>query len=89
MLEFYAYVRGQSDHIPAGYSENGMRLYRRLVYIGVEQMLHNEHPTLKDSLGNEQWEVLLLAFIRESQWDSHFYGDLCNEFIQFLHRKTA
>ncbi len=89
MSEFFRYIRKETENIPTGYQENGMRLYRHLVYIGVEQMLESEYPQLKTELGAEQWTLLLDSFIRESQWSSHFYGDLCNEFILFLQQKST
>lgn len=30
--DFYNYVRGVSDEVPLGYSDNGMRAYRHLVF---------------------------------------------------------
>ena len=36
---FYDYVRGVSDQVPPGYSDNGMRAYRHLVYVGASQMV--------------------------------------------------
>ena len=49
---FYDYVRGLSDEVPAGYSENGMRLYRHLVYLGADQMLGGYSPT-----SNKHWAM--------------------------------
>ena len=32
--DFFDYVRGVTDAVPAGYAEQGMRAYRHLVFIG-------------------------------------------------------
>ena len=86
---FYDYVRGLSDEVPAGYTENGMRLYRHLVYLGADQMLGGYFPDVKQTLGDESWRSLLCAFIQSSAWQSHFYGDMTDEFIEFLKQQAA
>ena len=86
--EFYDFVRGRSNEIPAGHNENGMRLYRHLVYIGVEQMLDGYFSGVRETLGEESWQALLKEFIRGSQWESNFYGDLTDEFIHFLETQS-
>lgn len=83
---FYDYVRGRSNTIPPGYTEAGLRVYRYLVYLGVCQMIEAHHPHLREQLGEDSWRILIEAFIRESRWQSHFYEDLHDEFIQFLAR---
>jgi len=32
---------------------------------------------------------LIAAFVRQSQWRSHFYGDLHEDFLAFLARERA
>lgn len=88
MSDFHDFVRGRSDLVPPGHNEAGMRLYRHLVYIGVEQMLDGYFDKVRDTLGEDAWRALLQAFIRESAWDSNFYGDLTDEFIAFLQRQA-
>jgi hypothetical protein len=83
-MSFYRYVRGQSDVIPDGYSEAGMRLYRHLAWLGVTQMLEAHFPELRTTLGEDNWQTLIQEFLRSSHWDSHFYGDLKDEFMAFL-----
>lgn len=89
MSAFQDYVRGRSDALPAGYGEAGMRLYRHLVYLGVHQLLEVNFPDVREALGEDAWRALLQAFIRESRWDSHFYGDMKDEFVAFLQRQSA
>ena len=89
MSAFHDYVRGRSDTLPEGYAEPGMRLYRHLVYLGVGQMLDAHFPEVRAALGEEDWRALLQAFIRESRWDSPFYGDLKDDFVAFLQRQGA
>lgn len=86
---FYAYVRGQTDTLPAGYSEAGLRVYRYLVYLGASQLIEAHFPELRAGLAETQWRALIEAFVRQSQWTSHFYGDLKNEFLAFLARQSA
>ncbi len=89
MSAFHEYMRGRSDVLPAGYGEAGMRLYRHLVYLGVHQMLEAHFPEVRAALGEDDWRALLQAFIRESHWDSHFYGDMKDDFVIFLQRQSA
>lgn len=89
MSAFHDYVRGISDTLPAGYDERGMRLYRHLVYLGAVQMLEAHFPQLPQALGAGQWQALVQAFIRESRWDSHFYGDMSDAFMVFLQQQSA
>lgn len=87
--DFFNYVRGASDHLPSGYAENGMRAYRHLVFIGASQMVEAHFPELREQLGEESWRQLIAAFVRQSAWTSHFYGDLKNEFLAFIARESA
>ena len=86
---FYAYVRGQTDALPDGYTEAGMRAYRYLVRLGASQMVEAHFPQLRPSLGEDDWNALIAEFVRQSAWTSHFYGDLKDEFVTFLARASA
>lgn len=83
---FYDYVRGRSDAIPEGYGEAGLRAYRHLVFIGVSQLLAAHYPELRERLTDDEWRFLLADFIRNSAWDSNYYGDLAPEFVAYLAR---
>jgi hypothetical protein len=87
--DFYGYVRGLSDEVPAGYTEAGMRVYRHLVRLGASQMIESHYPWLRSELGEEAWTALIAEFVRRSAWSSHFYGDLKDEFVGFLARVGA
>jgi len=87
--DFYDYVRGRTDQVPAGYQGRGLRVYRYLVYLGVSQMIEASWPQLREKLGEEAWKLLLEDFVRQSQWTSHFYGDLEHEFRTYLARTLA
>lgn len=89
MSDFFDYVRGRTDAIPQGYAEPGMRVYRYLVYLGASQMVEAHFPEVKSELGDEAWRTLIEAFVRQSQWTSHYYGDLKDEFLTFLARESA
>lgn len=86
---FFDYVRGLSDEIPSGYSEKGMRAYRHLVLLGVRQLLEAQYPQLPEELGAEGWLALLEAFVRNSRWDSPYYGNLKDDFLDFLDKECA
>lgn len=86
---FYDFVRGLSDEVPAGYAENGLRAYRHLVFIGASQMIEAHYPALREQLGDSAWRELIAAFIRQSAWQSPFYGDLKDEFLAFITRESA
>ena len=81
---FYDYVRGRSDDVPEGYTEAGLRAYRHLVFLGVSQLLAADYPALRERLTDEEWRFLLADFIRNSSWDSSFYGDLTRSFVNYL-----
>lgn len=86
---FFDYVRGHTDAIPAGYSENGMRAYRHLVFLGASQMIEASYPLLRPGLGEEAWRQMIEAFVRQSAWRSPYYGDMKEEFLAFLARENA
>ena len=86
---FYDYVRGRSDQVPPGHSEAGLRAYRHLVYLGACQMVEAHFPDLRTQLGEPQWHTLMAAFVRQSQWSSHFYGDLKDDFLAFVAQEAA
>lgn len=99
---FFDYVRGRSDEVPAGYSLQGMRVYRHLVLLGARQMVESCFPLLREQMceqigkesgeengkemGEQVWNELLTDFVRQSAWTSNFYGDLENEFQEYLAR---
>lgn len=89
MSAFHDYVRGITDEIPAGYSENGMRVYRYLVFLGANQLLTAHFPEVRNTLGETEWTCLIETFVRQSQWTSHYYGDMRDEFLEFLARESA
>lgn len=89
MSTFYDYVRGCSSEVPAGYEERGLRVYRYLVRLGASQMIEAHYPDLRQQLGEEAWDELLSAFIRQSRWTSNFYKDLKDEFLDFIARESA
>mgnify|MGYP001312349849 CR=1 FL=1 len=89
MPAFHDYVRGRTEVIPDGYAENGMRLYRHLVYLGASQLLEAEFPALRDTLDEADWRALIETFVRDSRWDSHYYGDLKDEFLAFLEAQAG
>ncbi len=86
---FYDYVRGRSDVVPEGHDERGMRAYRHLVWLGASQMIESHFPEVRRELGDEAWRALIEAFVRQSSWTSHYYGDLKDDFLAFLARESA
>jgi hypothetical protein len=87
--DFFAYVRGTSEAVPAGHTEAGMRLYRHLVHLGARQVLEAHFPDLPERLGAEAWQALVAGFVRQSAWTSPFCGDLTDEFLAYLERERA
>ncbi len=86
---FYDYVRGRSDVVPEGYSETGLRVYRHLVFLGASQMVDAHYPDLRSQLGEAPYRALVEDFVRQSAWTSPYYGDLKNEFLDYLERTRA
>ncbi|MGC4061112.1 MAG: DNA-binding domain-containing protein [Aquabacterium sp.] len=89
MPAFHDYVRGRTDEVPAGYDVDGMRVYRHLVYLGAAQAVEAHFPAMRHELGEADWRALIEAFVRQSRWTSHYYGDLKDEFLAFLAREAA
>jgi hypothetical protein len=87
--DFYNYVRGLSDQLPAGYSDNGMRAYRHLVFLGASQMVDAHFPELRTQLGDDAWRELIAAFVRDSRWSSAYYGDMKDAFLEFIQREST
>ena len=52
---FFDHVRGRSDEVPAGYTAQGLRVYRHLVYLGVSQMIEAHFPAVREQLGDDAW----------------------------------
>jgi hypothetical protein len=46
-------------------------------------------PRLREQLGEDAWQLLIAGFVRQSAWTSHFYGDLRDEFLDYLAREGA
>lgn len=86
---FYDYVRGLTDVVPEGYALAGMKVYRYLVFLGASQMIDACHPELRTQIGEEDWRALIEDFVRQSAWTSNFYGDLEDEFNEYLARTIA
>ena len=86
---FFDYVRGKTNEVPVGYDLRGFEAYRYLVRLGVAQLLQAAFPGLREQLGESAWQVLTEDFIRQSQWTSHFYGDLEHEFQTYLARTLS
>jgi hypothetical protein len=49
-------------------------------------MVEAHFPEVKQQLGEAEWRALIDAFVRDSTWPSHFYGDLGDEFTAYLVR---
>ena len=86
---FFDHVRGRSDEVPAGYTAQGLRVYRHLVYLGVSQMIEAHFPAVREKLGEAGWRTLIEAYIRQSTWTSPYYGDLTDDFLAYLARESA
>ena len=86
---FYDFVRGRSEVVPEGHSLQGLRAYRHLVWLGASQVIDAHHPDLRSTLGEEAWQALIAAFVRDSAWDSHFYADLVPAFEAYVAQLAA
>lgn len=84
MSSFFDYVRGLTDVVPAGYSSQGMAVYRHHVYLAASHMLEASYPALKAALEDDAWRLLLQDFIAQTRWDSHFYSELTDNFESYL-----
>jgi hypothetical protein len=88
MLAFFEHVRGQTDDVPLGYDPRGLAVYRHLVHLGAAQVIEAQFPQLRAQVGEDHWRTLVSAFVRDSKWQSHFLGDLSDEFLEFLSRES-
>lgn len=89
MSAFFDHVRGRTDVAPPGHDPRGLRLYRHLVWLGASQAVEAQHPTLRAQLGEDAWQPLIAAWVRDSAWDSPFLMDLNDDFMAFLARAAA
>lgn len=51
-------------------------------------MIEAHFPAIRQQLGEPAWKELIQAFVRQSAWTSHYYGDLKDEFLAFLARES-
>jgi hypothetical protein len=84
----YDYIRGLSDEIPHGYTAQGLAVYRYLVRLGVTQLIESSYPELREQLDDTDWDWLINQFVQQSAWTSHFYGDLDEEFREFIRNQA-
>ena len=89
MQDFFDYVKGVSDTVPQGYTEKGLKVYRYLVYLGVEQMIENCFPQLKETLPEEDYKLLIESFIRDFTFTSPYYYNLEEDFKVYLQKNLA
>jgi hypothetical protein len=85
-IDFYNFIRGNNENedISDTYNINGLNVYKKLVYIGVDNMVKSCYPELYKQLDDPSIQMLLLDFISSSKWSSPFYGSLQHEFEQYI-----
>jgi len=77
-------VRGLTELVPEGYTQQGMAVYRHHVYLGASQLLASSYPELKTTLSEDDWACLMKDFIAKTRWSSNFYSDMEENFKQYL-----
>lgn len=82
---FTAHIRDpKKNALPDGVEARRMKVYRELVYNGIEHSLLTCFPVLRKVLGKRRWARLVRAFIANHRCHSPFFRQIPDEFIQFL-----
>lgn len=82
---FTAHIRDPKKNArPDGVEARRMKVYRELVYNGIEHSLLSCFPVLRKVLGKRRWARLVRAFIANHRCHSPFFRQIPDEFIQFL-----
>ena len=97
MREFQRFQHAFTSHIrnpydnrrPPGVTTQRMRLYRRLVYQNLENLLLKCFPVLRKVLGERRWSGLVRSFLANHRSNSPFFHDIPGEFIQFLQEQDT
>ena len=84
MQDFFDYIKEVSDTIPEGYTKQGLDVYRYLVYLGVDQMLEDAFPQVREIISEEDWKLLLKNFIKDFKFTSPYYSNLDEDFKTYL-----
>ena len=89
-LDFAAYIRDPDNApSPPGVEPRRMAVYARLVYNNVESVLGNVFGPFKDLLGAAAWRTLVRDFLRRHRVESPYYGELPDEFLDYLQTDGA
>jgi len=72
---------------PAGIEQRRLKIYSDLIFNNVEGFLSGSFPVLRELYQEQDWLVLVRAFIKHHPSHSPYFLHISQEFIQFLQQE--
>jgi hypothetical protein len=84
-FEFAAHIRDpQNNPRPPEIEYRRMAIYRELFYNNVEDFMASSYPVLKEILGDDRWQELIVAYFAEHRAETPLFPQLPAEFLKYL-----
>lgn len=77
----------QRNPPPPGLEERRLQIYRELFYNNLEDLLRNNFPVIRRTLGDERWHALAHAFLRDHRCKTPLFPEIGREFLRFLENR--
>jgi hypothetical protein len=69
---------------PAEMDPARAQVYRDLVFANLSSLISGTFPVLVNILGDDQWRALVRAFLRDYRAHTPKFGEIAEEFVEFL-----
>lgn len=69
---------------PADVEDRRIGIYRELIYNNLESFISAGFPVLRSLFAEQDWQVLVRAFIRHHRCASPYFAEISQEFVHFL-----
>ena len=88
--EFAQWVR-QPDtaQTPDGIEPRRMKIYRELVYNNIEDFVARGFPVLKTLLDEQQWHLVIEAFVGTHRANTPYFLEIGEEFLAYLQQSAC
>lgn len=77
----------QHNAPPPGIEERRLQIYRDLFYNNLEDLLSNNFPVIRRTLGDIGWHALAHAFLRDHRCKTPLFPEIGREFLRFLENR--
>lgn len=74
---------------PPGIEERRLQIYRDLFYNNLEDLLSNNFPVIRRTLGDTRWHALARAFLRDHRCKTPLFPEIGREFLRFLESRQS